>query len=71
MSSNKNSEYKLGDIVNLKCGGPAMVVAKVMFGEGDGWHYEIVWHDQVNCMQREILPEAALEEFTSKEAWEQ
>lgn len=63
--------YKIGDLANIKSGGPALTITKAMFGEGEGALYEVAWHDQVGCLQKEVLPEDALEPFTPKEAWEQ
>lgn len=53
--------FDVGDIVQLKSGGPDMVIAGGEQGpEGQQWW--CLWFDELACLQRHLFPEAILVE---------
>ena len=45
MDEAAESEFKIGDVVRLKSGGPWMVVAQIWNNE-DGWQYKCIWFNE-------------------------
>jgi uncharacterized protein YodC (DUF2158 family) len=54
------TEFRVGDVVRLRCGGPTMV-AYDSWGEGDGLRLVLQWIDQAGVPHTSMAAPVALE----------